>query len=133
MGVGKHGGFGNTAGSKDKSSNQKSSIEKNAEAMKDEYPYSSAGYFGKEGSSSKVRIIKSDNPLGSALDFFRKIAKGGKVEKMDNKKVRKRILDDGTVIVFRIITKTPNSPAVNIKIVNPKSKFKTQKIHFIKK
>lgn len=42
------------------------------------------------------------------------------------------VLPDGTRIVYRIITKTPNSPAIEISI-SASPNIKNQKIHFIGK
>ena len=133
MGAGYHGGMGNTAGSKktggDKSSKPKVTIDDNVKVMKKDYPYTKDGLFGKKGKNA--RIIATDTPEATSIDFYQKIGKGGYVDELPNGKGTRVIFEDGTVVTHRIVTKTPNSPAVDIKIVNSKL-IRKQKIHFIK-
>ena len=65
--------------------------------------------------------------------FFDKITKGIKKELLYNKKGFKAVFDDGSVIVYRPITSTKDSPAVNINITKIiDGGITTQKIHFVK-
>lgn len=89
-----------------------------------------SGYAGKYentyGSSASIR----DNTIEVQEPKFNY---GGKKTSIDEnaKYVKDKYgLDDGSVITHRIITSTPDSPAVDIKIVSP-SFVKPQKIHFI--
>jgi hypothetical protein len=108
-------------------------INSNIGKMKNAYPISGSGYFGEKGSSSKVRVIKSKDPIKTANDFFSKISKGGTKLKND-KNFKISSLSDGSIITMRISTKTSRkgkSPAVdiNVKKSNIKTTVKNQKIH----
>ena len=72
--------------------------------------------------------------MKTARDFYEKIAKGGLEESLSNGKGVSTRMKDGTVIVYREITSTPNSPAVeiNIRKIKVNTKIKNQKIHFEK-
>lgn len=136
MGAGGHGGFGNTGGAKEpqdenknpRENKPKSTIEGNAEKMKKDYPYKN-GKFGEKGKNAQ--LIKSNDPEGTSVDFYKKLGAGGKTEPLPNGYGTMTTLDDGTVITHRINTSTPNSPAVDINVSNSPV-IKTQKIHFIK-
>ncbi len=97
------------------------------------------GLFGDKGKakikSGYYRQILSNDPISTAKEFYSLIAKGGIENKLPNNKGLFTKLKDGTIIVFREITSTPNSPAVeiNIKGSNTTSGIKGQKIHFEKK
>lgn len=123
MGSGLFGSFGNSKG------NTLSSVDANVDAMIANYPINEAGFFGERGKNE--RVIKTPTPEATSMDFYGKIGIGGTVESLTNGKGTRTILDDGTIIVHRLITKTPNSPAVSIKVINSK-RIKSQKIHFIK-
>ena len=133
MGAGRHGNFGNTGGSKipnkEKPKKKPRTIDDNVKKMKKEYPYTNSGYFGKKGKNS--RIISTDTPKATSLDFFMKIGEGGFVDKLPNGKGYRVTFADGTVATHRLVTKTPNSPAVDINISHSKI-IKSQKIHFVK-
>lgn len=105
------------------------SIDSNVEKMKKDYPYTKYGYFGKKGRNS--RVIETTALIETSRDFYEKIGKGGNVEKLPNVKGTKTVFPDGTVVTYRQITKTPDSPAVDINISYSKY-IKTQKIHFIR-
>lgn len=125
MGTGYHGGFGNTEGVY-----RQSSIDNNATSMKTVYPITKSGYFGEKGKN--CRIVLTDSPQVTSIDFYNRLSKGGKTMPLKNGKGRMTILGDGTRIVHRLITKTENSPAVEITISGSPS-IKNQKIHFIYK
>ena len=122
MGAGYHGGFGHTSG-------KGSNVDDNAEAMKDFYPLTANGYFGEKGKNT--RVIKTPTPEATSVDFYQRLGEGGRTEMLSNGKGTKTILDDGTIIVHRLVTTTPNSPAVDIKVIHS-STVKKQKVHFIK-
>lgn len=126
MGGGFYGGFGSTAGA---TTSLSSGIGTNAAAMSISYPITRSGYFGTKGKN--VRVIKSSTPEHSAIDFYTKITKGGRVEPLKNGHGTMTTLEDGTVIVYRPVTSTQGSPAVSIKVFGP-SEIKSQKIHFVK-
>ena len=127
MGAGFYGGFGGTKGSN--GNNSQSSIDKNVSRMSRAFPLTTSGYFGNKGKN--VRIIASLSPEKTANDFYTKIKAGGKSEPLKNGHGSMTTLGDGTVIVYRPVTSTTGSPAVNIKVIRP-GKVKSQKIHFVK-
>lgn len=110
------------------SENEKSTIDKNAELVREKYGLNDDGMFCQ--STKRAQIYKSRNPIEDSVDFYEKISTGGVKTVLDNGKGTLTRLDDGTYITHRIVTKTPDSPAVDIK-VNSTSFIKTQKIHFI--
>ena len=91
-----------------------SSLESNAKAMASYYSYALNGYFGQKGKN--YRIISSNDSINTSIDFYKKIGKGGTTTDLPNGKGTKTILNDGTVIVHRIITSTKGSPAVEITV-----------------
>lgn len=131
MGAGIHGGFGATvgSGSDPKKHYRKKTIDDNADKMKKDYPLTSSGYFGEKGKNA--RIIKTDTPEATSTDFYNKLGDGGKSEPLSNGKGTRTTLPDGSIIVHRLITSTPGSPAVDIKVIGA-SKVKSQKVHFVK-
>ncbi|MBR3532754.1 MAG: hypothetical protein IKN80_02540 [Clostridiales bacterium] len=115
------------------------SLSENIPSITSDYPLSN-GYFGTHGNSNdnKVRHIASDDPSATALDFYNKIAHGGKEEKLydsrGNVKGAITSLSDGTIITWRETSSSDGSPAIDINIYrsNSSSGLKTQKIHFVK-
>ncbi len=141
MGAGYKGGFGNTNGEKKHQNNietsQKSkskpiidfgSISNNAKAMSSKYPIDN-GYFGTKGKNH--RVIYSKNQYETASDFYSRISRGGSEKSLPNNKGKINYLEDGTKIVYRPKTSTPDSPAVEITVYYPNS-VRGQKIHFLK-
>ena len=108
---------------------KKSSIEENAKLVKDKYGLDEHGYFG-EATRTRARIYRSENPIDDSIDFYKNISSGGVEEELTNGRGVKSTLDDGTVITHRIVTSTPDSPAVDINIESP-AFIKPQKIHFV--
>lgn len=125
MGAGFHGGFGETYGV-----NRESSIDSNANSMISIYPLTKSGYFGEKGKN--CRIILTDSPQVTSIDFYNRLSKGGKKIQLKNGKGTMALLGDGTRIVHRLITKTKDSPAIEITI-SSSSNIKNQKIHFVYK
>ena len=108
------------------------SIEQNLASLVEKYPLVN-GYFGIRGTSTKVRVVHSENHEADAKDFFNLIGKGGVLDiKTIAGGVMARFLD-GTIVSYRKITKSINSPAVEISFAEANSKYgvKTQKIHFV--
>lgn len=113
---------------KEKNSN---SIEQNVYKASKYYDFNEeSGYFGRKGNSQKVRVIYSNNPIVDASILFNILKSGGNVTSLPNKKGIKAVLKDYTVITFRRITKTKDSPAIDINIEGSKV-VKNQKIHFV--
>ncbi len=101
----------------------------NAESVAKKYNLNEFGKFGKKGKN--CRIFKCDDPVKESAEFYKKLSKGGFEEPLKNGKGVKTTFDDNSVVTYREITKTPNSPAIDIKIETP-GKIRKQKIHFIK-
>jgi len=104
------------------------SIDENAKYVKDKYGLDENGMFCQ--STKKAQIYRSKNPIEDSIDFYEKLGTGGRKDNLPNGHGTRIFLDDGSVITHRIITSTPDSPAVDIKIVSS-SFVKPQKIHFI--
>ena len=105
------------------------SVSDNAKSVAKKYNLGKNGYFGTKGKNTQV--FKSVNPIKSSADFYNKISKGGQKSPLSNGKGVQAVFEDGSRVVYRVITKTPNSPAVSITVTNP-GRIKPQKIHFIK-
>ena len=105
-----------------------STIEKNAELVKEKFGLDDQGMFCK--TTKRTQVYASKNPIEDSIEFYEKIGTGGLRKELDNGKGSLTILDDNTYITHRIITKTPDSPAVSINVQSD-SPIKTQKIHFI--
>lgn len=106
-----------------------SSVSDNAKRVAKKYNLDKNGYFGTKGKNA--RIFKSNDPIKSSADFYKKISKGGKQSVLPNGKGVQSIFGDGSRVVYRVKTSTPNSPAVDISI-SIYSGIRKQKIHFIK-
>ncbi|MBQ6846338.1 MAG: hypothetical protein IJO61_04330, partial [Oscillospiraceae bacterium] len=84
------------------------------------------GMFGIKGEN--CRIYKSSDQYQSAADFYARISRGGQETVFGGNKGLMSEFDDGSRVMYRVITSTKNSPAVEIQLL---SKGKIQKIHFI--
>ena len=105
------------------------SISNNVSRVAKKYKIYNKGYFGIKGKNCQV--YKCSDPIREATDFYKEISKGGGNRVLPNGKGVQTYFKDGSNVVFRVITSTPNSPAVQINITAP-GKVKSQKIHFIK-
>ena len=117
------------ATNKAKKAKKITSVCDNAESVAKKYNLNEFGKFGKKGKN--CRVFKCDDPLKESAEFYKKLSKGGFEEPLKNGKGVKTTFDDNSVVTYREITKTPNSPAIDIKIETP-GKIRKQKIHFIK-
>lgn len=110
------------------------SLVDNLPSVTKEFPLSSSGYFGVKGSTGKVRRIKSDNPNKTACRFFEQIAQGaGEGKDLGDGKGIRVVLTDGTTLVYREVSSSDGSPAVDINLVHRiGSVVRSQKIHFEK-
>ena len=105
------------------------SVADNARSVAKKYNLNKNGFFGTKGKNA--RVFKSNDPIKSSADFYKRISKGGKHSVLPNGKGVQTVFDDGSRVVYRVKTSTPNSPAVDISI-SIYSGIKKQKIHFIK-
>ena len=98
------------------------------------YPYRN-GRFGENSPSTgnKTRNIASADPLGTAKDFYDRIAYGGKETIYDGGDRRITQMADGTIISWRKISSSDGSPVVEINISRSSHTggLKKQKIHFV--
>lgn len=105
--------------------------------MSEKYVISSDGFFGKIGKASvdEIRQIDADDVLSESKKFYNCIAYGGIETKLPNGKGVRTELRDGTIIVYREITSTIGSPAVEINVRKSSDNcgLKCHKIHFEKK
>lgn len=106
-----------------------SSVADNTRRVAKKYKLNEYGLFGDKGKN--VRVFKSSDPVKSSADFYKKISRGGTEMVLPNGKGVQTRFPDKSNVVYRVITKTPDSPAVNINIKGS-DKVRTQKIHFIK-
>lgn len=147
MGSGKSEIYSNTKGSESggsSSAHEETGLERNDIAPKseesvfdpskteleDRFGLNEHGHFGRKGKSRGVRVIDSSDPVTDAKAMYDELSKGGYEKLLPNGKGIKTEFDDGTTIIFREITSTAGSPAVEIR--NSVSQLiRDQKIHFI--
>lgn len=120
------------SGRSGKSTPAKGTLEANIESAKKEFGLGKDGFFGEPGSKGGIRQIESENPEQDAKRLYDLLSKDGTKGLISGGKGAKTRLNDGTCISFRIETRAPGSPAVQISRSAIPS-LKDQKIHFIKK
>lgn len=106
----------------------------NLNHMSKQFPITNNGYFGRKG-KGKTRIIDCEDAIKTSKHFYEMISRGGNHEEFLNQKgviVCRTTLIDGSRIVYRQITSTEGSPAVEITARKP-GIIKNQKIHFIER
>lgn len=113
------------------------SLRDNLLNVSEKYAISSDGFFGKIGKAGvgEIRQIDADDVLSESRKFYNSIAYGGIETKLPNGKGVRTELRDGTIIVYREITSTIGSPAVEINVRKSSDNcgLKYHKIHFEKK
>lgn len=87
------------------------------------------GFFGEPGDSRNVWILKTENPMQTAMDFFNEIGEGGLIKYTSNHHGIISYLGDGKHIMFRPYPKTEGSPAVDVFITVSGNLI--NKLHFI--
>ena len=101
------------------------------------YPINEKGFLSKKGKSRReyIRQIDGDDAILTARQFYEALAYGGIEESLPNGKGVRTRLKDGTFVIYREITSTPGSPAVEINVddSNDSCGLKYQKIHFEKR
>ena len=115
------------------------SIRINASLMQNSFPVKE-GYFGERASKSnnRVRRIFSSDPIKTAKDFFNQLSKGAVVEQLPSENASlklKATLPDGGIIVYREVSHSDGTPAVEINIDHSSDAgaIKRQKIHFMRR
>jgi hypothetical protein len=113
------------------------SLRENLPEVNKSYIQSTDGFFGEVGKAgvSEIRQIDVDDVISESRKFYDTIAYGGIETKLPKGNGVRTELRDGTIIVYRVITSTPNSPAVeiNVRRSNDNCGLKYHKIHFEKK
>ena len=109
-----------------------SSIDENASKLVGKFAPNKYGNFGRPGKNS--RIIECDDPVSESASFYEQIGKGGEISELPRGNGTSTRLDDGSIITYRVITSTVDSPAVqiNVRKVESNVKINGQKIHFVK-
>ena len=108
-----------------------SSYKKSVDRMTEEgYAISNGGYFGIAGDASDIRIIITPNPEEECLKFFNIFTEDGKIYDKEIEYGGIKELADGTMVTYRLVTSTVNSPAVDIKYFKD-GISKKSKIHFM--
>ena len=113
------------------------SLRDNIQELSKVYPISEDGYFSKVGKANEdeIRQIDGDDVMLTARRFYEALAYGGIEKDLPNGKGVSTTLKDKTIVVYREITSTLGSPAVDINVndSNDNCGLKYQKIHFEKK
>ncbi len=107
----------------------KTSVFDNAEAISKKYPMGQYGHFGQKGKNT--RIIKTSDPIATSTEFYEIIKKGGIEVPLPNGKGVMTEFEDGSRVIYRITTSTPDSPAIKIQL-EISGPIADQKIHFIR-
>ena len=117
MGAGYGGGLGSSGAP---------SLGANIANLAKKYPLGASGKFGTKGSGNS-RVIQSENPKKTALEFFKKLGSGGRVSKLQNGKGSVAKFADGSRVNFRPKSGS-GGPAVDVSIAGPRGTH--YKIHF---
>ena len=88
------------------------------------------GFFGKPVKGKKVWLIESDDPMQSAMNFYKEISEGGITSYTENRHAVISKLKDGINVLFRPYPRTEGSPSVDIMLSI--GDF-IRKIHFIQR
>ena len=111
-------------------------LRENLSSVVNNYPLNDHGYFGHRGQSGKswIRIIDCQDPVAEAIGFYQGISRGGIERPLANGHGIQAELSDGTVVLLRITTSSPGSPAVHIDIRRSNDPYgiRQQKIHFVR-
>lgn len=87
-----------------------------------------SGRLGSRG-KNKVRLIVAKNPSKAAKEVFSALKVGGTESKLENGKGQKAVFKDGSRVVFRPVSSSDGSPAVEIIVTQPNRV--SYKIHFV--
>jgi len=126
--VGARSGGGATSGP-----SSSSALANNIEALSYEYPLTPGGYFGVK--SRNTRAIVSDNPMSTADSFWKTLSRDGRPDPLPNGKGDRVRFDDNSLVVYRVVTTSNGSPAVEIWVESSSGRkiAAYQKIHFVLK
>ena len=107
-----------------------SDINQNVSLLPAKFAPNKFGNFGESGKNT--RIIKCRDPISESAEFYEMIGRGGEIRGIPGKEGTITKLDDRSEITYRVITRTENSPAVEINVKKANANINGQKIHFIK-
>jgi hypothetical protein len=120
MGGGTGGGYSTSPGG----------LSSNVKSLAAKYPLDSEGKFGQPGRGKGTRHVLSNNPEGTGKEFFDKLSAGSKVKDLDKGKGKIGTFPDGSTVVYRPVSSSDGSPAMNLVIKGPSGL--DYKIHFVK-
>lgn len=108
-------------------------LARNIDKLGEKHSLTPGGYFGSKGKNS--RVIASADPTATADEFWKVLSKRGKTNSLPNGKGKRVRFDDDSAAVYRIVTSSTGSPAVEIwiKTATGRKLPAYQKIHFILK
>lgn len=117
--------FNNTQGD-----NFNGSIQDNIKILEKLFPIDENHEFGILGKSKKkgIRNIISTDQYSAAETFWTVLSHGAKIALLENNKGLKATFSDTSIATYRVITSTPDSPAIQFSGPN----LPLVKIHFIK-
>lgn len=107
-----------------------SSIDSNYLNVQDKYPLRTGGNLGEGTGKSGNNNWFSDDPMRDAMEMFSDLSYGGKTSFSENYHGIISKFGDSSSVMFRPYTSTPDSPAVEIRIINSLY-LRGQKIHFL--
>lgn len=98
-----------------------------------EHPLNSGNSFGVKGTSSDIQVLRVEDPQGTALKFWSKLSASGRISRNSNGSWIAKFAD-GSHVVYRENSTTPNTPMVKISLKQPVAGLKSeQNIHFVAK
>ncbi|MBQ9041700.1 MAG: hypothetical protein IJ111_02665 [Eggerthellaceae bacterium] len=106
-----------------------SGLARNSVAVKEKFHLHEDGYFADRGSKGHNRVFSTEDPVGDSRELYSKLSEGGVESEIPGGKGVRAKLDDGAWVNYRVSTKTPESPAVQISD-SPTELVKNQKVHF---
>lgn len=120
MGGGTGGGYSTSPGG----------LSSNIKSLAAKYPTDSEGKFGKPGRGRGTRQVPSSDPKRTGKEFFDKLSVGSKVKDLKNGKGKIGTFSDGSTVVYRPVSTSDGSPAMDLVIKGPSGL--DYKIHFVK-
>ena len=134
MGQGYSGAYRGTTGADNEPADPTSSIAENARRMSAQFPISRNGYFGIRD-HKQIRVISCIDPIETSHVFFQRLTHGATHEIATNNRgmeYQRATFADGSIVTYRVVTSTPDSPAVQISVTRA-GPIRNQKIHFTRK
>jgi len=120
MGAGHGGGYSESPSSG-------AAFRENIKDLAKKFPLDHDGRFGKPG-RGRAQVVVSGDPAATAKEFYKKLGAGGREQILPNGKGGITWFDDGSRVVYRPVSSSDGSPAVDITITG--SDGDQYKIHF---